>query len=135
MAEAVREGRRAEFKSFSAFQDPVRRAAIPDPNAPGTFDASIPDRPDPAMFEMVQHLLALRREHIVPGLPGCRSLEASVLMSGAVRASWLLGTGRTLTITINLGQTGLPLPGGDLLFAYPGAGMPPGSIAVQVSTA
>ncbi len=34
LAELVREGRRAEFKHFAAFQDPERREKIPDPNAP-----------------------------------------------------------------------------------------------------
>jgi maltooligosyltrehalose trehalohydrolase len=36
----VTEGRREEFKSFAAFADPVRRAAIPDPQQRDTFERS-----------------------------------------------------------------------------------------------
>nr|BFE96869.1 hypothetical protein GCM10020185_74050 [Pseudomonas brassicacearum subsp. brassicacearum] len=42
LAELVREGRRNEFKAFSAFADPQKRERIPDPNAASTFEASRP---------------------------------------------------------------------------------------------
>ena len=42
LAEAVREGRRKEFAKFSAFNDPARRADIPDPNHERTYLASDP---------------------------------------------------------------------------------------------
>ncbi|GAA4334942.1 malto-oligosyltrehalose trehalohydrolase [Pigmentiphaga soli] len=48
LAAAVREGRRQEFAHFPAFADEQARAAIPDPNAPSTFLASVPDWPAPA---------------------------------------------------------------------------------------
>ena len=139
LAELVREGRRSEFKHFSAFQDEVRRLAIPDPNAPGTFDASVADQADPAMFGFVQDLLALRQKHVVAGIPGCRSLDAEILAPGALRAEWQLGTGRRLAITLNLGHA--PVSNGSaansIIFAYPTgttlSAMPPGSIVVQVA--
>ncbi len=40
LADAVRDGRRAEFGRFDAFRDPVARATIPDPNAAETFAGS-----------------------------------------------------------------------------------------------
>ncbi|MEA2751751.1 MAG: maltooligosyltrehalose trehalohydrolase, partial [Myxococcales bacterium] len=40
LADAVREGRREEFKTFSAFSDPAVRDRIPDPQAKGTFERS-----------------------------------------------------------------------------------------------
>jgi malto-oligosyltrehalose trehalohydrolase len=40
LAQAVREGRRAEFKGFAAFSDPSKREKIPDPNARATFEQS-----------------------------------------------------------------------------------------------
>ena len=49
------EGRRKEFAHFAAFSDPEQRAAIPDPNAPATFEASIP-RADPAEAERRREL-------------------------------------------------------------------------------
>lgn len=40
LAEAVREGRREEFKTFAAFADPKARAEIPDPQSKRTFERS-----------------------------------------------------------------------------------------------
>lgn len=40
LGEAVRKGRREEFKTFAAFADPHTRDAIPDPQAESTFRAS-----------------------------------------------------------------------------------------------
>ena len=140
LAKLVREGRRAEFKHFAAFQDEARRAAIPDPNAPSTFDASVADKADPAMFAFVQDLLALRHKHIVPGIPGCRSLNVETLGTGAIQAEWRLGTGRRLVIIVNLGQEALSseASAGGTVFAHPPgtepAAMPPGSIVVQVTS-
>jgi maltooligosyltrehalose trehalohydrolase len=140
LAKLVREGRRAEFKHFAAFQDEERRKAIPDPNAPSTFDASVFDKADPAMFDFVQGLLALREKHVMPGIPGCRSLDVDVLGPGALRAEWRLGTGRTLAITLNLGHESASCGASSngMIFAYPAgatlAEMAPGSIVAQVTT-
>lgn len=140
LAQLVREGRRAEFKHFAAFQDEARRKAIPDPNAASTFDASVADQADPAMFTFMQDLLALRHKHVVPGIPGCRSLNVEVLAPGAVQAEWRLGTGRRLAITLNLGHDTVSSDGaaGGVVFADPPgtgfAAMPPGSIVVQVTS-
>ena len=141
LAKLIREGRRSEFKHFAAFQDEERRKAIPDPNAPSTFDASVVDQADPAMFTFVQDLLALRAKHIVPGIPGCRSVDVNVLAPGALRAEWRLGNGRLLAITLNLGQAAASASAADggVVFAYPAgtglAALPPGSIVVQVTPA
>lgn len=40
LGDAVRDGRREEFKTFAAFADPRTRDAIPDPQARSTFDRS-----------------------------------------------------------------------------------------------
>ena len=40
LGEAVRRGRREEFKSFAAFADPTERSRIPDPQDRGTFEQS-----------------------------------------------------------------------------------------------
>ena len=113
LADAVREGRRNEFRGFSGFKDAVKRARIPDPNAPSTFAASMPEPSDPKQFDWMRSVIALRREHIVPGIPGCRSDGADVLGDGAVRAAWMLGDGRRLMIALNLGDVvvdpGLPM--------------------------
>jgi malto-oligosyltrehalose trehalohydrolase len=108
LADAVREGRRREFARFPAFQDPERREAIPDPNAAGTFEASVPDFEQAespqgsAHRQFVQQLLGLRREHIVPRLEGARSLGVEVLGDGAVRARWRMGDGSELSLWVSL---------------------------------
>src|SRR5262249_35684624 len=73
LADAVREGRRREFASFSRFGG----AAIPDPNALETFVRSkVPPTGDDSFHRA---LLKLRREAIMPRLPGTRSLGAEVV--------------------------------------------------------
>ncbi|BBP59265.1 malto-oligosyltrehalose trehalohydrolase [Pseudomonas sp. St316] len=109
LAERVREGRRNEFKAFSAFADPQKRERIPDPNAASTFEAS---RPSPeaqgpeqqANEALYRHLLKIRREEIVPRLPGAQALGTDVLGHGAISARWRLGDGCVLRIDFNLGD-------------------------------
>jgi maltooligosyltrehalose trehalohydrolase len=119
LADLVREGRRSEFKHFAAFQDPERREKIPDPNAPSTFQASIPDFSGDSSF--VHKLLDVRRTRVTPGIPGCRSAGVEVLGKAALVARWRLGTGETLAIAINFGdeKPSLPLPSGDTIFEAP----------------
>lgn len=122
LARAVREGRRNEFARFPDFADPDRRARIPDPNDPATFETSVP-RPDPqqgaAREALYRRLITLRQSHIMPRLHGARGLEARVLDRKAVMASWRLGDGTTLTIATNLDARPVPLahPSGRLIFA------------------
>ncbi len=124
LAKLVREGRRKEFAHFPEFSDPEMRERIPDPNAPATFEASIP-RPDPAHAasrrELYQRLLAIRAREIAPELERARSLGAQPLGSAAVMARWRLGGAGVLTLAVNLGPSLVPLspPDGELLFAVP----------------
>ena len=119
LAGLVREGRRAEFKHFAAFQDPERREKIPDPNAPATFHASVPDFSGDSSF--VHDLLAVRRERVMPGIPGCRSAGVQVLGKAALSARWTLGTGGVLGIAMNLGADAVAMaaPAGTVIFGFP----------------
>ncbi|QBF29101.1 malto-oligosyltrehalose trehalohydrolase [Pseudomonas tructae] len=108
LADAVREGRRAEFAGFSAFADAVSRARIADPNAIDTFNASRPLAPQAQQQPwqlFYRQLLALRERHIVPQLPGIRALGAQVLGPQALSARWQLRNGGELRIDLNLGPT------------------------------
>lgn len=116
LAELVREGRRREFRHFKAFSDESVRDRIPDPNDVKTFERSVPNRPDPAQRARVQTLLALRRKHITPGIPGARSLGAAVTGDRAIRAAWRLGTGHTLTIQLDMSDSPVPLPQENALY-------------------
>ena len=137
LAEAVREGRRNEFKDFAAFQDPERREHIPDPNALPTFLQTAPSFDENAHTQLYRELLSLRHRHIVPHLPGSVALGAEVLAEGAVTARWRLGDGSVLQIDLNLGTTPLDRPAtAPVLFETPataGAHLPPYSARVTLS--
>ena len=122
LADAVREGRRNEFARFPAFADPVKRAQIPDPNAPRTFEASVPHADPtqgPAREALYRQLIHLRQSHIVPRLHATQSLEARAIGPKAVVARWRMGDGAVLTLAANLAAqpTAFTPPTGDLLFA------------------
>ncbi|WP_407316381.1 malto-oligosyltrehalose trehalohydrolase [Pseudomonas sp. nanlin1] len=128
LAEAVRNGRRAEFKAFAAFADPERRAKIPDPNAKSTFTDSIPDfsamqrEPGATWQALYKQLLGLRARELGPRLPGSQALGAEVIGPRALTARWCLGDGSELRLDLNLGDTAVtpkaPLPAPEhLLFA------------------
>ena len=123
LADKVREGRRREFKSFKAFADPARRAEIPDPNAPATFERSKarPGEDDKHRHDLYRRLLALRRKHIVPYLDGAKAVDARAVGPAAVVARWRLGPS-VLTIATNLAAEPCEFvaPSGTLVFAQPG---------------
>ncbi|MDD2092311.1 malto-oligosyltrehalose trehalohydrolase [Pseudomonas guariconensis] len=104
LADAVREGRRAEFAHFAAFADPAQRERIPDPNAQATFDASqlAAQEVVAGWHGLYQRLLTLRHLHLTPRLPGSRALGATVLGERALTARWRLGDGSQLRIDLNL---------------------------------
>ena len=74
LAKLVREGRRAEFKHFAAFQDPSTRAADPRPER-ALHLRRLGARADRSRRSSTSSATCCtsRREHIMPGIPGCRS--------------------------------------------------------------
>ncbi|WP_251865071.1 malto-oligosyltrehalose trehalohydrolase [Achromobacter sp. Marseille-Q4962] len=123
LADAVREGRRREFARFPEFAAPGAAAALPDPNAPATYEASNPWTPEPDQQiwrAYYQSLLRLRAARVVPRLAGASSLGAQALGRHAVRARWRLGDGAVLTLYANLGgqaqEAPRPESGDALLF-------------------
>ncbi|MDR0181911.1 malto-oligosyltrehalose trehalohydrolase [Lysobacter arvi] len=123
--EKVREGRRREFAKFSAFADEARRAAIPDPNAPETFQASIvdiadSDHGDGARWSAwFKSLLQARRRHLQPHIDQARAIGARVIGPKAVQAAWSLGE-QTLRIAVNFGDEPVPCgpwPAGEIVHA------------------
>jgi 1,4-alpha-glucan branching enzyme len=107
LADAVREGRRREFKKFPQFADEAARAAIPDPNAPGTFlasrlDWSVPQQPDHAEWlAYTRSLLDLRREKIVPLLPMITRGGTAEVRGSVLTVAWQ-SSGRRLSLLANL---------------------------------
>jgi len=129
LAQAVREGRRAEFAGFAEFADPANRERIPDPNDPATYQASAAKPPAEAAAErqaLYERLIALRRVEIVPRLAGCRSAGATAIGPKAVAAAWIMADGSRLTIAVNLGDDTVryTAPKGRQLYpadGYPGS--------------
>ncbi len=121
LAAAVREGRRREFAGFERFREPAQREAIPDPNAPRTFQASrldwsCLDRPGHrACRDHYRALLALRVREIVPRLAD-RPVQASFAVHGAagLAVDWTFHDGSRLHLRANFSDesTALePAPG------------------------
>ena len=112
LADAVRDGRREEFKRFPQFRDPVARARIPNPQAEQTFlaaklDWQALDEPRHAAWvERYRHLLAVRRAEIIPRLERIRSGgRYHVLGPAAVRVE-----GGDVSLLANLSPHPLPAP-------------------------
>jgi maltooligosyltrehalose trehalohydrolase len=72
LQEAVREGRKREFKSFKSFAERAHGREIPDPTLPETAERSRLDWSDPGrspfreVLDETRTLLALRRAEVVP---------------------------------------------------------------------
>ncbi|WP_366556247.1 malto-oligosyltrehalose trehalohydrolase [Aquibaculum sediminis] len=118
LAHAVREGRRREFKAFPEFSD-EKAAAIPDPNAPATFEAcrldwakaSMPE--GKARAELVRELLAIRKREISPLLPHMRSFQGRMarLAPEALYVCWQVHD-ELLSLHLNLGAAScVAIPG------------------------
>jgi maltooligosyltrehalose trehalohydrolase len=104
LAQAVKDGRRQEFARFPEFSDERKRAQIPDPNAPETFERSRPSFTSNERTRLYTQLLRLRQEHIVPHLKSIVSESARAIGPAAVHALWRVGTDRKLVIISNLGD-------------------------------
>ncbi len=118
LADAVRKGRRAEFKAFSHFADASAQATIPDPNSPETFARSREQLAGPSHGEQeiweafYRQLLQLRQRHIVPNLPRTKAMGAVAVGNACVLATWALTNGLTdgltdeliLHLIVNLGD-------------------------------
>ena len=99
LAQQVADGRRAEFGRFAAFASAAAREAIPDPNAPGSFDASrlrwdeLALEPNRQCHADVRAMLRLRRDHLFALLRGgCQAGDATV-DGHTLRLRWPLGPG------------------------------------------
>ena len=118
LAVNAREGRRSEFARFAEFSSPEAQARIPDPNREETFFRSkldwacLQSAPHRGWLSFYRQLLALRRKEIAPRIkdvePGKSKFE--VIGSDAVRARWLLASGRALALIANFSTERLDIP-------------------------
>jgi maltooligosyltrehalose trehalohydrolase len=108
LADAVREGRRAEFAKFPEFRDPHKRETIPDPTSEGTYQSAKLDWNEAKLnadcLGWYRELLAIRGREIVPRLKNMAGNSGSyeVLGEGAVSVRWTMGDGACLRLVANL---------------------------------
>ncbi|WP_102960272.1 malto-oligosyltrehalose trehalohydrolase [Mangrovicella endophytica] len=121
LGDAVREGRRAEFKHFAAFHNPRNRELIPDPNSESTFlqckvDWNLLNRPTYRRHsQFVSELLKIRREKIMPLLKDAPGGAGRCHLSNdtdAFSVSWTLAGGAVLQLFANLDDEPWSLPSG-----------------------
>ena len=139
LAQAVREGRKQEYKwAYDKYGDEV-----PDPLAPSTFQSAVLDWQScdtPAgstRLALVRDLLTLRRREIVPRLAGARFGSADVTDEGLLTADWRMNDDTSLRLTANLSpneiahqatsSTGKPIWGDDT-----GDRLPPWSVIWRI---
>jgi malto-oligosyltrehalose trehalohydrolase len=109
LAEAVRTGRREEFKRFAAFADPAARQRIPDPTSEATFRSAVLDwsalagRDESALLAFHADLARTRRDAIVPLMPAVTPGSARWSAEGQrLTVTWALDGGGMLGIDANL---------------------------------
>ncbi len=119
LAEAVRAGRREEFKRFPEFADPERRRHIPDPQSDETFAASklqwddLQSRPHAERLDWYRRVIQARHEKIIPLLPLPRGGTGEVIDDGAVRVTWHSSDRRRLRLAANLTASPVEFPADD----------------------
>jgi malto-oligosyltrehalose trehalohydrolase len=120
LAEAVRRGRREEFKRFPAFADAVSRERIPDPQNESTFlasrlrweECSTPTHA--ATLRWYQRILAARRARIVPLIREIHHAgDWQVVSEGAVFIRWHCDRQRELRLAANLSSRPQDFPYDD----------------------
>ena len=121
LGEAVRKGRREEFKRFAAFQDPKMREKIPDPLAESTFRACTLDwaKADESWRAHYRELLLLRQKEIVP--LDCGPGRYRMLGERAFEVTW-----KSLSLVANCGDDPVKMdtPRGRMIWSNGAAGTP-----------
>ncbi|MGH9770359.1 MAG: malto-oligosyltrehalose trehalohydrolase [Candidatus Acidiferrales bacterium] len=115
LADAVRNGRHAEFASFPQFLDPVAREKIPDPISPATFELAKLKWEELGMpvhrrwLSWYRNILAVRGKEIIPRLHNVMGRQATYAVAGKVLAvNWRLGDGSQLMLRACLSDEASP---------------------------
>jgi maltooligosyltrehalose trehalohydrolase len=112
LGEAVRNGRREEFKRFAAFRDALARSRIPDPLAESTFRECVLrwDQADPEWAQHYKGLLSIRALEIAHRRPGPGRYR--MLAERAFEVRWPMVNDAELRLIANLGAEAVR-PGPD----------------------
>jgi malto-oligosyltrehalose trehalohydrolase len=127
LADAVRDGRRAEFARFPQFRDPAKRQRIPDPMAEATFLSSKLDwsdvgrEPHADWLAWYRRALAIRKAEVLPLLSHINhGGRYEIVGEAAVSVRWSITDGRELALAANLSAApveGFPTAKGRVLFS------------------
>ena len=116
LGKLVTDGRREEFKHFSAFQDPEVRETIPDPQSPETFEksklkwAERAEAPHAGVLNLYRELLAMRKTEPALRVSERELFDAAPAGEGAVMMRREDGEGGALLVVVNLrGEIGVDL--------------------------
>jgi malto-oligosyltrehalose trehalohydrolase len=145
LAQAVRNGRLAEFASFPEFRDKAAQARIPDPLAESTFLSAKLDWDEAGtaqharMLAHYRNLIALRQQHIAPLLTAGGSPDGKFerFDKFGLDVTWRLG-GRVLRLVANLSGaavSGRSLNGGTIFYRSHEGGdaLPPWFVAAALA--
>jgi maltooligosyltrehalose trehalohydrolase len=127
LGRAVREGRRNEFRKWSAFADPTLREKIPDPNDLATARSSMIDWSNASEenrhLALMKRLLKLRKDKLASYFRDIKLADARGQVCGpkAVWVRWPISADRALNLYCNLGDGACEVPpldrNGEILFA------------------
>jgi malto-oligosyltrehalose trehalohydrolase len=109
LGSAVSQGRKLEFSSFSAFEDPQAAEVFPDPNDESTFDVSRLDwsllklPTHKRCYQVTRNLLRIRRDVLMPLLADIPGGGGAWMVDGRRFAvAWPLADGRVYQLFANL---------------------------------
>jgi maltooligosyltrehalose trehalohydrolase len=114
LANAVREGRRREFR---AAYEAAKCDDVPDPLSPQVVSESTIDwdkrnrSPHSERHSLVRKLLACRAREVTPRLARLQDYAAAATVSGNVLTAWWRLDGGTLHLVANLADTSASTPG------------------------
>jgi maltooligosyltrehalose trehalohydrolase len=144
LAQSVSNGRRHEFKRFTAFTSEAAVARIPDPNAESSFSASKLNwqerhaAPHRERLDFIRELLALRRRYLAPHLSSRMHAGRFAIVNDTLRLEWRLADERTWCLMAHFGKdavyAALPDTGttvfslGSAAAAAPQARLEPGAV-------
>jgi maltooligosyltrehalose trehalohydrolase len=118
LADKVREGRRAEFARFKAFQDSAARERIPDPLSEASFQDSkldwreVGEPEHAAWLAWYRRLLEVRMRHIVPLVAQIRRAGTwRALAPGSVQVRWSCEGREALALTLAVNLSGETVKG------------------------
>jgi len=128
LGQAVTQGRRREFAAFERFGAPGATDAIPDPDAPATFEraridwSAAREREHAAWLAFFREMLERRRTAIVPLLPRIVPGSGRYALPGprALRVAWEIAGEERLVLLANFGDTPVTaraIAAGEVLYA------------------